>query len=230
MELPPLLPKIPPGRMGTWINHWCNMFIRFGHTRFRIRDKAPIPLEFCQVNFVERPDRYAFLKKCGCFWASIQVTDQVQNGRGADDRSVGKNISNYFTNWTGDDQGTVDYVLGWRSFSAKPIFTGLRDVVPWRTHRSKGTIKWNGVNAKAVYLLMILGTLFKPWYWGSIHGRKWSGHLINPLVCSVWKMKVTNRTADLVFSQCVNLRLPEVESITILLATIDVKYPVDGAK
>lgn len=82
-ELPQLLRKYL--KKNGYINQpmMRNMYIQFENTKFRMEaGKKTIPIDFCQVNFVDRPDRYAFLT-ARMFGLPVHVRDSVQDGKGS---------------------------------------------------------------------------------------------------------------------------------------------------
>ncbi|MGG5372628.1 DUF6544 family protein [Enterococcus sp. AZ196] len=125
-----------------------NMHIRFGNTKFRMApDKEPVSIDFCQVNFVYRPDRFAFLK-ARMFGLPVQVRDSVKDGRGAMIGRIAKHIQLFHSTGPEMDQGQLITALADAVFMPS-LF--LQDYVVWQTlddRRIEGTITWNGVSAK----------------------------------------------------------------------------------
>ena len=147
-QLPPLLKKYL--KKNGYVNRplMRNMQIRFGNTKFRMSaDKAPIAIDFCQVNFVYRPDRYAFLQ-ARMFGLPVQVRDSVKDGRGAMIGVIAKHFQLFNSTGPEMDQGQLITALADAVFMPG-LF--LQDYVAWRTldeRRIEGTITWNGVSAK----------------------------------------------------------------------------------
>ncbi|MGO3604452.1 MAG: DUF6544 family protein [Enterococcus malodoratus] len=147
-ELPQLLKKYL--RKNGYVNQpmMRNMYVRFANTKFRMAaDKAPIAINFCQVNFVDRPDRYAFLK-ARMFGLPVQVRDSVQDGRGVMIGVIAKHFQLFHSTGPEMDQGQLITALADAVFMPS-LF--LQDYVAWRTlddRTIEGTITWNAVSAK----------------------------------------------------------------------------------
>jgi len=128
-----------------------NMYVRFEHTKFRMAaDKEPISIDFRQVNFVDRPDRYAFLK-ARMFGLPVHVRDSVQDGRGAMIGVIAKHFQLFHSTGPEMDQGQLITSLADAVFMPS-LF--LQDYVTWRTldeRTIEGSIVWNGVSAKGQF-------------------------------------------------------------------------------
>lgn len=125
-----------------------NMYIQFENTKSRMEaDKAPIRIEFCQVNFLARPDRYAFLK-ARLFGLPIQVRDSVKDGRGSMIGVIAKHFRLFHSAGPEMDQSQLITALADAVFMPS-LF--LQEYIEWRTidYRTiEGTITWQGVRAK----------------------------------------------------------------------------------
>ncbi|MFR3686951.1 MAG: DUF6544 family protein [Enterococcus sp.] len=125
-----------------------NMYIRFENTKFRMEaGKNPIPIDFCQVNFVGRPDRYAFLK-ARMFGLPVQVRDSVQDGKGSMIGVLAKHFQLFHSTGPEMDQSQLITALADAVFMPS-LF--LQEYITWRTidqRRVEGTISWKGVSVK----------------------------------------------------------------------------------
>lgn len=151
-ELPALLCQhiINGGYMGK--PFMDNMLIYFHNTKFRMSaGKKPIKIKFMQVNFVNRPDRHAFLtgRIAGI---PLQAKDSVLDGFGSMTgvlakqfqlfRSTGAEMDQsqlitvlvdavympslflqQYVSWTVVDDCTVEGEISWKSITAKGRFT-----------------------------------------------------------------------------------------------------------
>lgn len=128
-----------------------NVFIQFENTKFRIStDKNPIKIDFCQVNFVHRPDRYAFLK-ARMYGLPVHVRDSVKDGRGAMIGVIAKHFELFHSTGPEMDQGQLITALADAVFMPS-LF--LQEYIEWRTidqHTVEGKITWNGVSAKGQF-------------------------------------------------------------------------------
>ena len=228
-ELPPLLQKYL--KKNGYVNQplMQNMFICFGHTRFRIAaDKAPIPIEFCQVNFVERPDRYAFLK-ARMFGLPIQVTDQVQNGRGAMIGVLAKHFKLFHSTGPEMDQGQLITSLADAVFLPSLV---LQDYVAWRTldeRTIEGTIRWNGVSAKGRFTFDVSGDIVRFDTEDRYMDENGKGTSLVP-----WFVLYENYKSDQLYRRpgcvSVNWKLPEGIDNYFVSDQIQVNYSVDLAE
>lgn len=125
-----------------------NIYIRFENTKFRMEaGKNPIPIDFCQVNFVGRPDRYAFLK-ARMFGLPVQVSDSIQDGKGSMIGVLAKHFQLFHSTGPEMDQSQLITALADAVFMPS-LF--LQEYITWRTidqRRVEGTIRWKGVNVK----------------------------------------------------------------------------------
>ncbi|WP_253295800.1 DUF6544 family protein [Enterococcus raffinosus] len=125
-----------------------NMYIRFENTKFRMEaGKNPIPIDFCQVNFVGRPDRYAFLK-VRMFGLPVQVRDSVQDGKGSMIGVLAKHFQLFHSTGPEMDQSQLITALADAVFMPS-LF--LQEYITWKTidqRRVEGTISWKGVSVK----------------------------------------------------------------------------------
>lgn len=128
-----------------------NMYVQFENTKFRMAaDKDPIRIDFCQVNFVDRPDRYAFLK-ARMYGLPVHVRDSVKDGRGAMIGVIAKHFQLFNSTGPEMDQGQLITALADAVFMPS-LF--LQEYIEWKTidsRRIEGTITWNGVSAKGQF-------------------------------------------------------------------------------
>ena len=109
-ELPQLLRKYL--KKNGYINQpmMRNMYIQFENTKFRMEaGKKTIPIDFCQVNFVDRPDRYAFLT-ARMFAGSCER--QSSGWQGINDRRAGETFSIVSFHWSRNGSKPIDYGTG----------------------------------------------------------------------------------------------------------------------
>lgn len=130
-----------------------NMYIRFENTKFRMQsDKKPIGIDFCQINFADRPDRYAFLK-ARMYGLPVHVRDSIQDGRGSMIGVLAKHFQLFHSTGPEMDQGQLITALADAVFMPS-VF--LQEYIVWRTidqRTVEGTITWNGVSAKGRFTL-----------------------------------------------------------------------------
>ena len=147
-ELPQLLRKYL--KKNGYINQpmMRNMYIQFENTKFRMEaGKKTIPIDFCQVNFVDRPDRYAFLT-AHMFGLPVHVRDSVQDGKGSMIGVLAKHFQLFHSTGPEMDQSQLITALADAVFMPS-LF--LQEYISWRTidyQTIEGTISWNGVSAK----------------------------------------------------------------------------------
>ncbi|WYJ89991.1 hypothetical protein A5888_001719 [Enterococcus sp. 9E7_DIV0242] len=128
-----------------------NMHIRFYNTKFRMsEDKEPMAIDFQQVNFVERPDRHAFLTG-RMFGLPIQAKDSTIDGVGSMTGILAKQIQLFRSTGPEMDQGQLITALADAVFMPA-LF--LQDFVSWTIideQTVEGQIAWQGVSAKGQF-------------------------------------------------------------------------------
>lgn len=147
-ELPALLRQhiINGGYMGKpFID---NMLIYFHNTKFRMSaGKKPIKIKFMQVNFVNRPDRHAFLtgRIAGI---PLQAKDSVLDGFGSMTGVLAKQFQLFRSTGAEMDQGQLITALADAVYMPS-LF--LQEYVSWTVVDNctvEGEISWKGVTAK----------------------------------------------------------------------------------
>lgn len=125
-----------------------NMLIYFRNTKFRISsDKDPIKIKFMQVNFVNRPDRHAFLtgRIAGI---PLQAKDSMLNGFGSMTGVLAKQFQLFCSTGAEMDQGQLITALADAVYMPS-LF--LQEYVSWAViddHTIEGEITWKGISAK----------------------------------------------------------------------------------
>lgn len=125
-----------------------NMLIYFHNTKFRMSaDKEPIKIQFMQVNFVNRPDRHAFLtgRIAGI---PLQAKDSLLDGFGSMTGVLAKQFQLFHSTGSEMDQGQLITVLADAVYMPS-LF--LQEYVSWTVvddHTVEGEISWKGVSAK----------------------------------------------------------------------------------
>ena len=147
-ELPALLRQhiINGGYMGK--PSMDNMLIYFHNTKFRISaGKKPIKIKFMQVNFVNRPDRHAFLtgRIAGI---PLHAKDSVLDGFGSMTGVLAKQFQLFCSTGPEMNQGQLITVLADAVYMPS-LF--LQEYVSWTVVDDctiEGEISWKGVTAK----------------------------------------------------------------------------------
>ncbi|TCL54967.1 hypothetical protein EDD76_1171 [Kineothrix alysoides] len=125
-----------------------NMLIYFRNTKFRISaDKKPIKIKFMQVNFVNRPDRHAFLtgRIAGI---PLQAKDSMLDGFGSMTGVLAKQFQLFRSTGAEMDQGQLITALADAVYMPS-LF--LQEYVSWADiddHTIEGKISWKGISAK----------------------------------------------------------------------------------
>lgn len=125
-----------------------NMLIYFHNTKFRMSaGKEPIKIKFMQINFVNRPDRHAFLKG-KIAGIPLQAKDSVLDGFGSMTGVLAKQFQLFRSTGAEMDQGQLITVLADAVYMPS-LF--LQKYVAWIViddHTVEGEITWKGVSAK----------------------------------------------------------------------------------
>nr|WP_294489344.1 DUF6544 family protein [uncultured Anaerosporobacter sp.] len=125
-----------------------NMLIYFHNTKFRMSaGKEPIKINFMQVNFVNRPDRHAFLrgKIAGI---PLQAKDSLLDGFGSMTGVLAKQFQLFRSTGAEMDQGQLITTLADAVYMPS-LF--LQEYVSWTViddHTVEGELTWKGVSAK----------------------------------------------------------------------------------
>jgi hypothetical protein len=125
-----------------------NMLIYFHNTKFRISaDKKPIKIKFMQANFVNRPDRHAFLtgRIAGI---PLQAKDSMLDGFGSMTGALAKQFQLFRSTGAEMDQGQLITALADAVYMPS-LF--LQEYVSWADiddHTIEGKISWKGISAK----------------------------------------------------------------------------------
>lgn len=125
-----------------------NMLIHFHDTRFRMSaGKKPIKIKFMQVNFVNRPDRHAFLtgRIAGI---PLHAKDSVLDGFGSMIGMLAKQFELFHSTGAEMDQGQLITALADAVYMPS-LF--LQEYVSWTVVDNctiEGEISWKGVTAK----------------------------------------------------------------------------------
>ncbi len=128
-----------------------NMLIYFRNTKFRIStDKDPIKIKFMQVNFVNRPDRHAFLagRIAGI---PLQAKDSMLNGFGSMTGVLAKQFQLFCSTGAEMDQGQLITALADAVYMPS-LF--LQDYISWTViddRTIEGEIAWKGISAKGKF-------------------------------------------------------------------------------
>ncbi|WP_410771273.1 DUF6544 family protein [Fontibacillus sp. BL9] len=125
-----------------------NMLIYFHNTKFRMSaGKEPIKIKYMQVNFVNRPDRHAFLT--GRFaGVPLQAKDSLLDGIGSMTGVLAKQFQLFRSTGAEMDQGQLITALADAVYMPS-LF--LQEYVSWTAvddHTIEGEIEWKGVTAK----------------------------------------------------------------------------------
>lgn len=128
-----------------------NMLIYFHNTKFRMSaGKEPINIKFMQVNFVNRPDRHAFLTgRIGGI--PLQAKDSVLDGFGSMTGVLAKQIQLFCSTGAEMDQGQLITALADAVYMPS-LF--LQEYVSWTAvddHTVEGEISWKEVSAKGKF-------------------------------------------------------------------------------
>ncbi|REC30986.1 hypothetical protein CF160_00365 [Enterococcus pseudoavium] len=228
-ELPPLLKKYL--KKNGYVNQplMSNMYVRFEHTKFRMApDKEPISIDFRQVNFVDRPDRYAFLQ-ARLFGLPVQVRDSVQDGRGAMIGVLAKWFPLFHSTGPEMDQGQLITALADAVFLPS-LF--LQTYVSWRTldeRTIEGKITWNGVSAKGRFTFDDSGDIIRFDTKDRYMDENGKGTSLVP-----WFVLYENYESDQQYRRpgcvSVNWRLPQGDDNYFVSDKITVDYSVDWTK
>lgn len=125
-----------------------NMLIYFHNTKFRMSaGKKLIKIKFMQVNFVNRPDRHAFLtgRIAGI---PLQAKDSVLDGVGSMTGVLAKQFQLFHSTGAEMDQGQLITVLADAVYMPS-LF--LQEYVSWTVVDDctvEGEISWKGITAK----------------------------------------------------------------------------------
>lgn len=125
-----------------------NMLINFHNTKFCMAaGRKPIKIKFMQVNFVNRPDRHAFLtgRIAGI---PLQAKDSMLDGYGSMTGVLAKQFQLFRSTGAEMDQGQLITALADAVYMPS-LF--LQEYVSWTMiddHTVEGEIAWKGVSAK----------------------------------------------------------------------------------
>jgi len=138
-----------------------NMLIYFHNTKFRMSvDKKPMKIKFMQVNFVNRPDRHAFLtgRIAGI---PLQAKDSVLDGFGSMTGVLAKKFQLFRSTGSEMDQGQLITALADAVYMPS-LF--LQEYVSWTVvddHTVEGEISWKGVTAKGRFTFDNNGSIIR---------------------------------------------------------------------
>ena len=148
IELPSLLRQhiINGGYIGK--PYMDNMLIYFHNTKFRMSaGKEPIKIKFMQVNFVNRPDRHAFLKG-KIAGIPLQAKDSMLDGFGSMTGVLAKQFQLFRSTGAEMDQGQLITAFADAVYMPSLFF---QEYVSWTViddHTVEGEITWKDVSAK----------------------------------------------------------------------------------
>ena len=111
-ELPQLLRKYL--KKNGYINQpmMRNMYIQFENTKFRMEaGKKTIPIDFCQVNFVESTRPLCFFNGTHV-WLAGSCERQCSGWQGINDRRAGETFSIVSFHWSRNGSKPIDYGTG----------------------------------------------------------------------------------------------------------------------
>lgn len=138
-----------------------NMLIYFHNTKFRMSaGKEPIKIKFMQVNFINRPDRHAFLtgRIAGI---PLQAKDSILDGFGSMTGVLAKQFQLFQSTGAEMDQGQLITALADAVYMPS-LF--LQKYVSWTVvddHTLEGKISWKGVSAKGRFTFDKKGTIIR---------------------------------------------------------------------
>ncbi len=138
-----------------------NMLIYFHNTKFRMSaGKEPIKIKFMQVNFINRPDRHAFLtgRIAGI---PLQAKDSILDGFGSMTGVLGKHFQLFRSIGPEMDRGQLITALADAVYMPS-LF--LKDYVSWTLvdeNTVEGEISWKGVSAKGRFTFDKKGNIIR---------------------------------------------------------------------
>lgn len=138
-----------------------NMLIYFHNTKFRMSaGKEPIKIKFMQVNFINRPDRHAFLtgRIAGI---PLQAKDSILDGFGSMTGVLGKHFQLFRSIGPEMDRGQLITALADAVYMPS-LF--LQKYVSWTVvddHTLEGKISWKGVSVKGRFTFDKKGTIIR---------------------------------------------------------------------
>lgn len=125
-----------------------NMLINFHNTKFRMSvDKEPMKIKFMQINFVNRPDRHAFLI-ARIVGIPLQAKDSIMDGFGSMTGVLAKLFQLFRSTGAEMDQGQLITALA-DAVYLPSLF--LQKYVSWTAVSDRiveGEITWKGISAK----------------------------------------------------------------------------------
>jgi hypothetical protein len=125
-----------------------NMLIHFHNTKFRISaGKKTIRIKFIQINFVNRPDRHAFLT-ARIAGIPLQAKDSMLDGLGSMTGTLAKQFQIFHSTGKKMDQSQLITALADAVYMPSLL---LQEYVSWTVvddYTVEGEISWKGVSAK----------------------------------------------------------------------------------
>lgn len=227
-QLPALLQQhiLNGGYMGTPLMDY--MLIHFHNTKFRISaGKEPIKIKFVQVNFVNRPDRHAFLtgRVTGI---PLQAKDSLLDGFGSMTGVLAKQIKLFRSIGTEMDQGQLITVLADAVYMPS-LF--MQKYVVWTVvddYTLEGMITWKNVSAKGKFTFNNEGNIIRFDTNDRYMDENGNGSSLVPWYVTYSDYKEQNRYFQ-PGSISVNWRLPDGDDTYFVSDNIEVQYSINEA-
>ncbi|MDR7810230.1 DUF6544 family protein [Lacrimispora sp.] len=205
-----------------------NMLIHFHDTRFRMSaGKKPIKIKFMQVNFVNRPDRHAFLtgRIAGI---PLHAKDSVLDGFGSMIGMLAKQFELFRSTGAEMDQGQLITALADAVYMPS-LF--LQEYVSWTVVDNctiEGEISWKGVTARGRFTFDNNGNIIRFDTNDRYMDKNGKGSSLVPWYITYSDYKEQNGYFQ-PGSVSVNWRLPDGDDTYFVSDHIEVLYSINEA-
>jgi hypothetical protein len=205
-----------------------NMLIHFHDTRFRISaGKKPIKIKFMQVNFVNRPDRHAFLtgRIAGI---PLHAKDSVLDGFGSMIGMLAKQFELFRSTGAEMDQGQLITALADAVYMPS-LF--LQEYVSWTVVDNctiEGEISWKGVTVRGRFTFDNNGNIIRFDTNDRYMDKNGKGSSLVPWYITYSDYKEQNGYFQ-PGSVSVNWRLPDGDDTYFVSDHIEVLYSINEA-
>jgi hypothetical protein len=205
-----------------------NMLIHFHDTRFRMSaGKKPIKIKFMQVNFVNRPDRHAFLTG-RIVGIPLHAKDSVLDGFGSMIGMLAKQFELFRSTGAEMDQGQLITALADAVYMPS-LF--LQEYVSWTVVDNctiEGEISWKGVTARGRFTFDNNGNIIRFDTNDRYMDKNGKGSSLVPWYITYSDYKEQNGYFQ-PGSVSVNWRLPDGDDTYFVSDHIEVLYSINEA-
>lgn len=224
-ELPTLLRHhiINGGYMGK--PFMDNMLIYFNNTKFRMSaGKKTTKIKFMQVNFVNRPDRHAFLTG-RIVGIPLQAKDSMLDGLGSMTGVLAKQFQLFHSTGAEMNQGQLITALADAVYMPS-LF--LQEYVSWTVvddYTIEGEISWKGVTAKGSFTFDNNGNIIRFYTNDRYMDKNGKGSFLVPWYVTYSDYKEQNGYFQ-PGSVSVNWMLPEGDDTYFVSDHIEIQYSI----